>query len=33
MDYLPTKFVAYGGKASLSYQLHKVWFTNLTFDF
>ena len=31
-DYLPTKFWNFWGKALLSYQLHKVWETDMTFD-
>ena len=31
-DHLLTKFEACGGKAFLSYQLHNVWETNMTFE-
>ena len=32
MDYLPTRFWSFWGKAFSSYQLHKLWETNMTFD-
>ena len=31
-EYLPTKFEASVAKSFLSYHLHKVWDTDMTFD-
>ena len=32
-DYLHTTFEAFGAKRFLTYQLHNVWETDMTFDF